>query len=289
MILPPGLDGWFVSTGVTCKLATIPINRQLTGTGVQCRQEASIVEPVEISAIIFFCIFAGALLGMWLANVLPAHHLNNETKDLVKLGVGLIGTMAALLLGLLVASAKSSYDARSSELTQMAANVVLLDRALAHYGSATAEARGTLKVAITRTIDDVWHENGGSGLPARPLGVVFDKVQELNPRSDAQRTIQSQAESIMINFAQERLLLFAQSGSSISTPFLVIVVFWLTVLFVSFGLFAPRNATAIVTLFVAALSVAGALFLILDLDRPFSGLMQISSAPMRSALAVLGR
>jgi hypothetical protein len=110
------------------------------------------------------------------------------------------------------------------------------------------------------------------------------------PRSDAQRAIQSQAQSIMINFArQERLFLFAQSGSSISTPFLVIVVFWLTVLFVSFGLFAPRNATAIITLLVAAISVAGALFLILDLDRPFSGLMQISSAPLQKALAMIGK
>jgi hypothetical protein len=247
------------------------------------------VEPVEVSAIIFFCIFGGALLGMWLANVLPEHHLNAETKDLIKLGVGLIGTMAALLLGLLVASAKSSYDARSTELTQMAANAMLLDRALAHYGPATGEVRGYLKIALARMMDDVWHKNGGGGLPSQPLGVVFDKVQELVPHSDAQRTIQSQAESIMVNFGQERLLLFAQSGSSMSTPFLVIVVFWLTVLFVSFGLFAPRNATAIVTLFMAAISVAGALFLILDLDHPFSGLMQISSAPLRNAMAVLGK
>ena len=86
-----------------------------------------------------------------------------------------------------------------------------------------------------------------------------------------------------------RLLLFAQSGSSISTPFLVVVVFWLSALFVSFGLFAPRNAIAIVTLLVAAISVAGALFLILELDHPFSGFIQISSLPMRNALSVIGQ
>ena len=247
--------------------------------------------PFEISALIFFCIFGGALLGMWLANVLPEQHLNAETKDLVKLGVGLIGTMAALLLGLLVASAKSSYDSRSTELTQMAANAILLDRALAHYGPATGEVRGNLKTAIARIINEVWQKDGraASPLPTQSLGVVFDQVQELMPRSDPQRTIQSQAQSILITFGQERLLLFAQSGSSISKPFLVIVVFWLAVLFLSFGLFAPRNATAIITLLIAAISVAGALFLILDLDRPFSGLMQISSAPLRNALAVIGR
>ena len=247
--------------------------------------------PFEISAIIFICIFAGAMLGMWLNGVLPQHHLNADTKDLVKLGVGLIGTMAALLLGLLVASAKSSYDARSAELTQMAANTILLDRAFAHYGPATGELRGNLKIALAQMIDQVWQKDGpgAGGLPTQSFGLVFDKVQELTPRSDAQRALQSQAESIMVNLGQERLLLFAQSGSSVSRPFLVIVVFWLTVLFVSFGLFAPRNATATVTLLLAAISVAGALFLILDLDRPFSGLMQISSVPLRNALAVLGK
>lgn len=233
------------------------------------------------------------MFGMWLGHALPQRHLDSETKDLVKLGVGLIGTMAALLLGLLVASAKSAYDARSNELTQMAANTVLLDRALMHYGPAAAPTRAVLKIAIARIIDQVWGNQStddGALLPAsQPLGIVFDKIQELETHSDAQRAIQSQAESVVVNLGQERLLLFAQSGSSISTPFLVVVVFWLTVLFVSFGLFAPRNPTAIVTLLVAAISVAGALYLILDLDHPFSGLMQISSAPLRNALSVLGK
>ena len=218
------------------------------------------MSPIVVSAIIFLCIFGSAMLGMWLHSVLPEHHLNDDTKDVVKLGVGLIGTMAALLLGLLVASAKSSYDARSSELTQVAANTILLDRALAHYGPETREARGLVKVVTARTIDQVWSKNGSAGaLPSREVGgVLFDKVQELVPHSDAQRAVQSQAESIMVNIGQTRLLLFAQSASTISTPFLVVVVFWLSVLFVSFGLFAPRNATAIITLLIAAISVSGA-------------------------------
>ena len=118
---------------------------------------------------------------------------------------------------------------------------------------------------------------------------AFDEVQALVPKTDAQRSIQSQVESIMINIGQTRWLLFEQSGSSISMPFLVVVAFWLSVLFVSFGLFAPRNGTVVVTLLISALSVAGALFLILELDRPFSGMIQISSAPMHTALAALGK
>jgi hypothetical protein len=249
------------------------------------------VSPFEISSIIFLCIFGSALIGIWLRCVVPEHHVDAETKDLIKLGVGLVGTMAALLLGLLVASAKSSYDTRSSELNQMAANTILLDRALAHYGPATSAIRGGLRIEVTRMIDNVWPRNGaGASIPSAGGGeVLFDKLQGLVPQNDAQRVTQTQAESIAVNLAQTRLLLFAQSGSSIATPFLVVVVFWLSMLFVSFGLFAPRNATAIVTLLASAMSVAGALFLILELDHPFSGVIQISSAPLRNALLVLGK
>jgi Protein of unknown function (DUF4239) len=248
------------------------------------------VNPIEVSAIIFCCIFGGAVFGIWLRKVLPEHHLNTDNKELMKLAVGLVGTMSALLLGLLVASAKSSYDQRSGELTQMAANIILLDRALAHYGPATSETRAMLRASVARLIDQVWSKDRQDDAAPQQAGmeVVFDRVQELVPRNEAQHMLQSQAESILMNFGQARSLLFAQSGSSISAPFLVVVVFWLTVLFVSFGLFAPANATALVTLLVSAISVAAALFLIMELDRPFSGVIQISSAPLRNALSALG-
>jgi hypothetical protein len=252
--------------------------------------ENDVVDPFEVSTIIFSFVFGGALLGIWLHGVLPEHHLTTETKDVVKLGVGLIGTMAALLLGLLVASAKASYDTRGGELTQMAANAILLDRTLAHYGPETGAARNNLRLGVIGVINQLWPKNGD---PARLSGqargeVVFDEIEQLTPKTDAQRVIQSQAESIAINLAQTRWLFFEQSGSAISSPFLIVVVFWLSMLFVSFGLFAPHNTTAVVTLLVSALSVAGALFLILELDRPFTGLIQISDAPLRSALAVMG-
>ena len=246
------------------------------------------MEPLQLSAIIFFCIFGGAVLGMWLRGVLPQHHLDTETKDLIKLGVALIGTMAAMLLGLLVASAKSAYDARRSELTQMAADTILVDRVLAHYGPETGEARGLLKATVVGMLDRIWG-NKDEGAPQTRNEILFDKIQELAPQNDSQRALKSQVESMAFNLGEMRWLLFEQGGSSISTPFLVVVVFWLSTLFVSFGLFAPRNATAFLTLLISALSVAGALFLILELDHPFSGLIQISSTPLRNALSVLGR
>ena len=249
------------------------------------------MNPTEISATVFAIVFGAALIGMALKTMLPDEHLSPETKDVVKLGVGLIGTMAALLLGLLVASAKSSYDERSTELTQMAANVVLLDRELAHYGPEAANVRSMLKAGVQRLIDAVWTDDGGArlGTQISSREVVYDAIDALTPQTDSQRRLQSEAESLATGLGQERMLLFAQSGSSISKPFLIVVTFWLSVLFLSFGLFAPRNATVVITLLVTALSVAGALFLVMELDHPFSGWIQISSLPLRNALAAMGK
>jgi hypothetical protein len=247
--------------------------------------------PIETSTLIFGCVFAGALIGMWLRSVLPEHHLGNDTKDLVKLGVGLIGTMTALVLGLLVASAESSYSTQSAELTQMAANIILLDRMLAHYGPDAADARATLKVAVARNLDQIWPKDGVErSSSSRPNNdVMFDKLMELTPHSDNQRALQAEAESTAISLGQTRWLLFEQNGMRVSKPFLVVVVFWLSILFVSFGLFAPRNATATTTLIVSAISVAGAIFLILELEHPFTGWVQIPETPLRIAMEMIGK
>jgi hypothetical protein len=228
---------------------------------------------------------------MGLRGVIPENHLTPDTRDLIKLGVGLIGTMSALVLGLLVASTKGSYDTKRTELAQMAGNAILLDRVLAHYGTETADIRSALRSGLASMVGSSGESSHLEQLAqAAPLAreVIFDKIQNLVPRTDAQRSLQGQAQSFAINLGQTRWLLFAQSGTSISTPFLLIVVFWLTVLYLSFGLFAPRNATAFATLFICAVSVAGAMFLILDLDHPFTGLMRIPDSPLRNALSVLG-
>jgi hypothetical protein len=251
------------------------------------------VRTLAISSIIFACIFGGSLLGMILQSVLPERHLSSETKDVVKLAMGLIGTMTALLLGLLVASAKTSYDQRRSELVQMSANFVLLDRVLAHYGPETKDARELLHGSVARLIATIWSQEKNEMVKLDPATssaeIVYDKIQQLQPKNDAQRSIQSQALSMAISLGQTRWLLFAQSGTSISIPFLVVIVLWLTIIFASFGLFAPRNLTAVVSLLLAALSVSGAIFLVLELDRPFEGLLEISSDPLRNALNHLGK
>ncbi|HVN89441.1 MAG TPA: hypothetical protein VMT61_06490 [Candidatus Binataceae bacterium] len=251
------------------------------------------MSPIVTSLIIFACVFGGAMIGLSLRSILPDHHLSSDSRDVIKLTIGLIGTMSALLLSLLVASAKGSFDTRRTELTQIATNTIMLDRVLAHYGPDAAETREMLRKALARMIDELWSNDGSlqnpvlSQLSNREL--LFDKIRQLTPKNETQRALQTQAEAIAIGIGQTRWLLNEQAVSSISVPLLVVVVFWLTTLFLTFGTLTPRNMTVVIALFVGSLSVAGALFLILELDQPFNGLITISDVPLKNALVVLGK
>jgi hypothetical protein len=254
------------------------------------------MSALTLSFIILGCVFGGALLGMLLRAILPEKHMSVETRDVVKLGMGLIGTMTALVLGLLIASAKSSYDAQRNGLAQMSGNVIFLDRTLARYGPESKDAREMLRASVADMLQRTWpQENPQPGQAQEKSGTegryegLYDKIEELPSAKEPQRTLQAQALKIASDVGQARWLLFAQRGSSIPTPFLVVMVAWLTLLFVSFSVFAPPNAMTFFTLLVCAVAVSSAIFLILELDQPYEGLLQISSAPLRNALAQLGR
>jgi hypothetical protein len=249
--------------------------------------------PAATSSLVFACLFGVGFLATRLRAVLPEHHLGTDTKDTVKLAMGLVATMTALVLGLLVASAKGSYDAEKSGIVTMSARLVMLDKVLAHYGPETAPARGLLRNAIEGMVGRLWPDTKSQTAQLDPSGssadMLYDAIQALSPRNDSQRALKTQALSGAMELGQMRWLLFEQSGSSISVPLLAVVVCWLAILFFSFGLFAPPNNTALVSLLVSAFSVSGAIFLILELDRPFDGLIHISSGPMQLALAHMGK
>jgi hypothetical protein len=249
------------------------------------------LSSLAVASIVFAFVFGGALLGILLHSLLPDHHLGSDSKDSVKLGMGLVGTMAALVLGLLVASAKGYYDTQGAELTQMAANCALLDRVLAHYGPESEEARSQLRGVVTRFLDQLWPQEGASDSNPAPGGneALFERIQGLSPKSDEQRTLQGLATGLALDLGKTRWLMYAQGTAAISLPLLVVMVLWLSAIFLSFGLFAPFNATVVASLFVSSLSVSGAVFLILEMYSPYSGLIQISSAPLRAALAHLGQ
>jgi hypothetical protein len=240
------------------------------------------------------CIFGGALVGMALSRILPADHLSAESRDAVKVGAGMISLLAALVLGLLVSSAKSNFDAANAAITQGGAKVILLDRALAHYGPETAKVRMDLREAVEDLVEMLWPEEHWrpSDLSAAESAHTGDRmlneIRSLKPQTDAQRTLQMQALQLGDEIQLIRWLQIEQAQTSLPTAFLEILLFWLTMLYLSFGLIAPRNATVVGVLFIGALSLATSLFLILEMNDPMSGVIKISSGPMRKALEQIG-
>jgi hypothetical protein len=254
------------------------------------------VEPLVVSLIAFGCIFGGMIIGRFLRPRLPEHHLSAESRDVVKMGTGTIATLAALVLGLLIGSAKSNFDSASNGLVQMGSKIILLDRVLAHYGLETRETRDLLRRSVASAMGNISPdkrtEQAGTTAfnPKAGLEVLQRQLRQLSPQSDGQRWLQSRALQVSSDIADVSWLLLEQQWHrSLPRPLLGILVSWLVVIFFSFGLLAPRNTTLFVILLICALSAAGSLYMILELDRHFGGLITVSSAPLENALGQLGR
>lgn len=251
------------------------------------------MNPFFIAAMVFASVFGAALLAMRLGNSLPQHHLSKETQDTVKLAMGLVATFTALVLGLLIASAKEAYDTNKNEVTAMAAKVAFLDHVLAMYGQESASARESLRQAVEQMMARLWPATRSQSTQLEPdvasAEVMFHAIQKLSPQNDDERALKTQAFSMVSDLGQMRWLMFEQAGPSTSALMIAIVVCWIAILFFSFGLFAPSNGTVIAALLVAAWSVAGSVFLILELDHPFGGLIQMSNQPLLNALNAIGK
>jgi hypothetical protein len=241
------------------------------------------------------CIFGGVLLGMLLQKVLPEHHLDTPSKDTVKVGAGMLATLTALVLGLLVSSAKSSFDAMNAGIAQTGAKIILFDHILADYGPETKEVREQLRHTVASVIERIWPEQKGAVGGLRALESVDAaetlqaKLRELTPKNDLQKSLLAQASQISSDMLQARLLLMEGQQNTLPSSFLVLLIFWLTGLFISFGLFAPRNGTVLAVLLICALSVSSAIFLVLEMDRPLDGFIKASNAPLRKAVELIGK
>jgi len=247
------------------------------------------VSATSIALVVCVCVLAGALFGSLLRSMLPAHHLSDESKDVVRVATGLVATLVALVLGLLVASAKTSFDTKSQEITDSAVKVVLLDRELRRLGPAGEPVRASLRAGIAVRLSQPWDERrlrslGDEHGPMPSLTDVEVRLRDLVPANNSERWLQSRALALTAELGQTRWLLSEQAGSAIALPFLVIVVFWLFFIFTSLGMFAPPNLTVYVAIVLCAISVSAAVLLILELDRPFEGLISISKEPLRDAL-----
>jgi hypothetical protein len=249
--------------------------------------------PMMVALICLCFILAGTYAGVWLRRRLPEHHLSKESESVVKLGVGLIATLSALVLGLLISSAKSTYDAKVSEVNQITANIILIDQLLSEYGPDVRPTREKLRSSVQGMVQKMWNEgneksaNSSAFTPTAAGVETWRLVQSLPTQTEMQRGLSSQITEATKSLSQLRLLLFAQSGGSIPVPFLVILVFWLAIIFASFSLFGPMNTTVLAFTFLFAVSAAGAIFLIYELESPFTGMLQISKTAMLDALGVL--
>jgi len=251
------------------------------------------MSSLGLSSIAFACIFGATLLGMYLRILLPAQHLSTESRDAIRLSMGVIGTMSALVLGLLIASAKSTYDAKNNQVKQLTVDIIVLDQLLAQYGPETRVLRDLLRRGTASLADRIWSDRDVATATKTAFamsgeaGAFLHMIEELAPQTEIQRSLRARAITTLTDLAQTRLSLYAQAGNAIPWPFLALLVFWLAIIFASFSLFVPPNPIVVVSFFVCAFSAAGALFLIFELDKPFTGLMTISDLPLRHALGPL--
>ncbi len=250
---------------------------------------------MTISLISAGCISGGTLLGLALRRMLPDHHLTEDSKDAIKVGAGMISMMSALVLGLLVGSAKSNFDATNAAMVQGGAKVILLDRLLANFGPETKEIRDGLRKAVAAFIETL-----GTDEPVTKVGAtaferntrlekLLGKIRELKPQNEGQRVLQSQALDLGHEMMLTRWLQIEQAQTPLPRPFPVIVLFWLTMLYTTFGILAPRNATVLTVMLVGALALATAMFLIVEMNQPLGGAIRVSNGPMVKALEHLGR
>jgi len=246
-----------------------------------------------ITAIVSACLLAAVGVGMLFRRFLPEEHVSPHSRDSVKLAMGLVATMSALLLGLLVNSTKTSYDTTRIQVMQKASKYALLDRLLVIYGPRAAEVRGKLPALIEGATRLMWPDDADIQAQSKRVtemgNAFYVAVLRLEARDDTELSLKAQAVSLTLELGQLTSLMQAQSTTSISKPMLVVVVLWLVIIFLAFSLVAPPNATVNFALIASALCVAGAIFLILELDQPFGGILRISSEPMLNVLRQLGK
>jgi hypothetical protein len=241
------------------------------------------MSAVAVAAITFACTFAAGLLGLMLR--LREEHLSDRSRDAVRLVQALVASIAALVLGLLIAGASDHYRTQAGALSALASKLVVLDGLLVEYGPETRTARVDLRAMTERMVAVTWGPRGAQ-VASSPTGArVFEDIARLTPDTPRQQFLHSHALQMVAGLAEARALLAArEDASSIQPPLLIVLIGWFVLLFLATGLFARPNATVLVALLAGSAAVAGALFLVIEMDHPFEGIMIISDQSLRNAL-----
>lgn len=246
-----------------------------------------------IAGLTLGCVCLGILIGGLLRGLLPKHHLSKSSQDLIKSAAGLMATLVALIIGLLVSSAKGTFDSANSGIAQVGAKAIALDRVLKRYGPETKESRDLLQkhvqVSIQRFASSESNASEDDAAIEAAAGIesIHDKIRDLKPKTDEQRQLQTQALQISEETLTALLQLLEQSQSDLPTFFVIVLIAWLAALFMSFGMLAPGHATAYGALLVCAVSISCAVFLILELNRPLQGAIQVSIVPLQKAASMM--
>ena len=253
------------------------------------------LSPLMIAGLVFVVILLGIFAGRIVRRFLPRDDLTEETKSLVSVSMAVVATISALVLGLLISNANNSFIALGGQVTSLSAQVIRLDQILRRYGPDTEPARQILQQYAKSKSEDLFP---GTNARARPnlgnpatyelLQQVEDALLELKPANSRDQWWLTQATILAAKIGDARWVLAQQVGQGTPKAFVALLVFWLTLLFASFALFAPPNFTSSATLTLCALAISGAMGMILELEQGLGGLIHISPQPMRQAVMVLG-
>ena len=247
---------------------------------------------VLIGLISFVAIFGGALIGNFARRRLPGAHLSADTQTAVTASVAVIGTLSALVLGLMISAANSSFSARADRVRELSLQLIRMDRNLRRYGPETEDVRAKVHVWAIAKTQQLFPKKGEPNPSNQTTIVMLEAVQDailaLTPNDERQKFLRTTCLSLTSTMIQARWSLEQRTGSSIPIPFLVLLIFWLAVVFASFGMFAPANPTAIITLFLCSIAVSSGIILIEELDNPLSGFIQTPSESLRKALVEIG-
>ena len=251
---------------------------------------------VALFSLAFLCPLLGAGIGSAVRRRLPEHHLDRDVIDVIKLAMGLMATVVALTLGLLISSANSHHAMIEGEYKKIMASIVHLDQYLEAYGPETREIRTHIRHVAARTFKERWPDEdfGPVGPPSEGGPDRFIDGQrmlvELQPASEVQRWFQSQALLVSVQLANLRWLVVSQETSTAPlVPIFILIFLSALAIFGGFSLYAPLNVTLFAVMILPALAIAGATFLVVELNSPFTGLLQISSRGAHTLMQTLGQ
>jgi hypothetical protein len=246
-----------------------------------------------LALVVFVCLLGASLGALFFHGRLPAHHRHDDTLNVVRLIANIFVVMTSLVLGLMINSAKNRFDGINRDVHTLATDLILLDRLLSLYGSDANDTRHRLVMYVERASDGTW--TSGDPLLASDktseqlLTGVGESIRALKPTDEARLSIWNDAREQYRKAVELRWALVEQAEGSIPTPLLLMVVGWLVLIFGSFGYRAPQNAVVQTSFVLASALISGALYLIVDMDAPFGGPIQVSSAPLQRVMAEIRR